>query len=98
MNGVMFRRRNCFQIARIISLHSGDEGHADLRGEEWIFAISFLAAAPTWIAENINVWRPESESVIARSIIVRQRVIIFGACLGGNYVGNRKSGVEGKSG
>src|SRR5579859_4389610 len=34
-----------------------------MRGEERIFAVGFLAAAPAWIAKDIDIGRPEIESL-----------------------------------
>jgi len=51
----MFGRGHHFQIFRIIPLQSGHEGHTKLRGEEWVFAVSLLATAPAWIADDIEV-------------------------------------------
>ncbi len=46
-------------VVRIVALHAGDEGNAHPRGQERVFAISLLAAAPTRIAEDVDVGRPE---------------------------------------
>ena len=55
VNGVMLGSRNSFEIVRIIALKAGDEGYAEASGEERIFAVSFLAASPTRITEDIDV-------------------------------------------
>jgi hypothetical protein len=73
----------------VVALESGDEGYAKTSGEERIFAIGFLAASPSGIAENIDVGRPESETVVAAEIVVGNGVVIFGAYFGGDDIGDR---------
>src|SRR6185437_11345216 len=49
-------------VLRVITLHSGDEGHTHAAREEGILAVRLLAAAPAGIAENIQIRRPEIET------------------------------------
>jgi len=41
VNGVMLGSRNSLEIVRIVALQASDEGYAEARGEEGIFAVSF---------------------------------------------------------
>src|SRR5450759_73051 len=49
-------------VLGIAALHAGDEGHAHAGGQEGIFAVGLLPAAPPGIAEDVDVRRPEVES------------------------------------
>ena len=50
-------------VARVVALHAGHKGHAHARGQERIFAVGLLAAAPAGIAEEVEVGRPEVEAL-----------------------------------
>ena len=83
----------------VVALKSGDEGYTEASGEKRIFAVGFLPASPTGIAENIYVGRPEGETVVAAEIVVGNGVVVFGASFGGDDVGDRvdEVGVPGGS-
>src|SRR5690606_34256520 len=72
MNRVVLRGRIDFAILRIVALQTLDEFDAHQRGEKRILAVRLLTAAPARIAENVDVRRPERESLIA--------VALFAAC------------------
>jgi len=88
VDGKVLGCRDCFQIARIIALQAGNEGHSDAAGEIRIFAVGFLAASPTRIAKNIDIRRPEGEAVIAASVSMLDGVVIFGPRFRGNHIGD----------
>src|ERR1035437_3606617 len=60
------------QVIEVVALHAGNKRHAHLAGEEWVFAVGFLAASPARIAEDVDVGRPEGQpikdSVVALSL------------------------------
>src|ERR1022692_4174523 len=62
VHGEMLGSGDGSKILGIVALHPGDECHGHAAGEEGILAISLLAAAPAWIAENIDVRRPKIEA------------------------------------
>ena len=97
VDGVVFGRGDGLEIARVISLESSDESSAETAGEERVFAVSFLAASPARIAKDVDVGGPEGEAEVARGVVVELRVVIFGAGLGGNDVGDamEEAGVPG---
>ena len=88
VNGVVFGSGDGFEVMRIVALQSGDKGDAKPRGEEGILAVGFLAAPPARIAEDVDVGRPESETEVATGIVVEDGVVVFGAGLGGDNVGD----------
>lgn len=88
VNGVVFGSGNGFEVARVVALKAGDESDAKTSGEERIFAIGFLAASPTRIAEDVDVGGPEGETVVASSIVVEDGVVVFAASFGGDGVGD----------
>ena len=63
VNGVVLRSRDDFQILRIVTLQSFDECDTEPAGEVRIFAVGFLSASPARVAKDIDVWRPEGETV-----------------------------------
>ena len=63
VHGEVLGRGDDAVVLRIVALHAGDEGDAHARGEERIFAVGFLAAAPARIAEDVDVGRPEVEAL-----------------------------------
>ena len=63
VHGVVFGRRDDAVISGVFTLHPGDEGHAHAPGEERVFAVGLLAAAPTRIAKDVDVRSPEVEAL-----------------------------------
>ena len=88
VNGVMLGSRNGFEKVRIVALKACDEGYAETAGEKGIFAVSFLTATPAGITEDIDVGRPESETVVTARVVVGDGVIVFAAGFGGDDVGD----------
>src|SRR4051812_13686571 len=64
MYGIMLGRGDRLEVLGVVALKSGHEGKAETRGEIRIFAVSFLAASPARIAEDIDVGRPDGKSAI----------------------------------
>src|SRR5262249_43542491 len=60
---IMFRCRDHAEILRIISLQSCHKRDTHASSQKRIFAVSFLPASPSWIAEYIDIRRPEIESL-----------------------------------
>lgn len=86
VDGEMFRTGNGFEIVRIIALNAANEGHADLAGQKSIFTVGFLAAAPAWVAEDINIRRPVGEADVfgAVALVFAGVIVELGAAFGGN--------------
>src|ERR1017187_4774491 len=80
----MFGSGNRLEILRIIALQSGYIGHPELAGKKRIFAIGFLAPAPTRVAEDVDVGRPEIEAEENVVVPLTLRLIVLGTTLGGN--------------
>ena len=72
-------------VSGIITLHTLDRVHAQLRGHLRIFAVKLLAAPPVGNANTIDVRRPEGQAVVDGTIVVAQRFIVLGACFRGDY-------------
>ena len=88
VHGVMFGRADGFQIVWVVALQAGNESKGKMAGEERVFAVGFLPTAPARIAEDVDVGRPEGETVIAAGVVVGDGVVVFGARFGGNDVGD----------
>ena len=61
----MFGGGDHLEVMRIVALHALDERHRHAAGEERIFAVGLLAAAPARIAKDVDVGRPEGQAEIA---------------------------------
>src|SRR5690348_12410238 len=57
----MLRSGNHPEIFRIVALQTRNERDAHAAGKKRILAISLLPAPPAWIAEDIDIGRPEVE-------------------------------------
>src|SRR6266542_4382744 len=77
--GVMLGRRDNFQVLWIVALQSLDEFDSEPAREVRIFAVGFLSAAPTRVAKDVDVRRPEGETIKPAPIPVPLRLLIFGA-------------------
>src|SRR6516164_834403 len=87
MYSVVLGRGDHLEVLRIIALQAGHKGDAQLRGQEGILTVGFLASPPTWVAENVDVGRPEGESVVDAVIIVSLRLAVLGPRLSRNNLG-----------
>ena len=92
----VFGGRDDLEIVRILALQSFDERHGHAAGEERIFAIGLLAAAPARIAKDVDVGRPEGEAEVAGVVVVANGLVVFRARFGGDDVGDavNQIGVE----
>ena len=75
-------------VARIVALESLDEGDSQASGQKRIFAIRLLAASPARIADEVDVGCPEGEAVVLSVQAAADGVMIFGARLGGDGIGD----------
>ena len=62
VHGKVLRRGNHLEVLRIVPLQSFHERNAHPGGEKGIFSVCLLAASPSRITEDIDVWGPEIES------------------------------------
>src|ERR1700679_403724 len=81
VDGVMLGRGDGAVIFGIVALDAFDEGCAEAGGEERVFAVGLLAAAPAGIAEDVDVGRPDGQAVVAVVVVVREGVVVLGAGL-----------------
>ena len=77
VHGEVLDRGDRLQIRGIVALQSADELHAERSGEEGILAIGLLPASPAWIAEQVDVRRPEREALIAAVAVVAQVLVVL---------------------
>src|SRR5579863_8186649 len=76
---VMLGRGDRTKVFRVVTLNAFDKGGAEPTSQERIFPVGFLAASPARIAKDVDVGRPDGESVVAIVIIVGDGVVVFGA-------------------
>ena len=81
MHGEVLRSRVDLAILRIVALQPLDECDAHARGEPRILAVGLLAASPARIAEDVDVRRPERESLVAPAQPASRELVMLGARL-----------------
>ena len=61
-----------------------------------IFTVSFMSPSPSWITENIYVWRPEGKTFVNVTVFFLGICIVFGTTFGSNGICNlsQKFGVK----
>src|SRR5215472_3679065 len=79
VNGKVLGSGNDLQIFGIVALQASDESNSDPAGEERVFAVSFLPAAPARIAKDVNVRRPKGQAVVSASISVLDGIVVLRA-------------------
>src|SRR5882762_1128910 len=84
----MFRRGHDFKVARIITLQTFDESDSQSRSEIRVFTVRLLSAAPARVAKDVDIRTPISQTLVAGVLVMAQELVMFGAGLGRNYVGN----------
>ncbi len=87
VHGEVLGRRDDAEVVGVGALHAGDEGDGHAAGEERVFAVGLLAAAPTGIAKDVDVRRPEGEAEELLVLVVADGFVVFGAGLGGDDLG-----------
>ena len=87
VHGIMLRRGNRFEIFGMISLQAPDEGHAKPAHVEGVLAVCLHAPPPPGIAEDVDVRRPEGQTLIDASLSVPQELMI----LGPRFIGDHRS-------
>ena len=88
MHRIMLSAGCHFQIERVVSLHSLHVGGAQCACEKRVFSVSFHAPTPSWVAEDVDVWRPKCKPCVASIVVVALRNVVFCAAFCGNCVAN----------
>src|SRR5438105_3932080 len=75
---------------RIVSLEAAHEGDPKAAGQVRVFSISLLTAPPAWIAEDVDVGRPDRQAFIPLGVSARfaYSFVILRARLRGDCFGN----------
>ncbi len=81
VHGVMLHRGNRLEVFRVVALEAANERQRDAPGQKRVFAVRLLSAAPPGIAKEIDVRRPDGESLIAIVLIVPEMLVMFRARL-----------------
>src|SRR5580704_16332518 len=81
----MFRGGDDAKIIWIIALKTGNERYSHSSREKGVLTISFLAAAPSRIAKNVDIGRPEIQSFHDVSPAGADRLVVFGSRLGADH-------------
>ena len=63
MDREMLRAGQRQSVLGIVSLQPLNKGHPHPGSQKCVFAVGFLTAAPAWIAEQIDIGRPEVQPV-----------------------------------
>src|ERR1039458_9972758 len=95
VHGEVLRRGNHPEVVGIVSLQTLHEGDAQTAGEERVLSVSLLPASPARIAKDVDVRRPDGQSVVDRVNIVANGLVVLGAGLDGDRRGlaSHQSGV-----
>ena len=88
VNGKVFGAGSGLEVAGIVTLQPLHHGGAKLSGKERILAEGLLTASPARIAEDVDVGRPECESLVLAAPAGRDRGVMFGAGLVGDDAGD----------
>src|ERR1700722_1686571 len=81
----MLRSRNHAIVFRIVSLQTGDKRHAHASGEKRILAVCFLTAPPARIAKDIDIRRPEIETLHDVACASAHGLIMFRSGFGADH-------------
>ncbi len=65
------------QVVQVSALHAADKGHAHLGGQERVFAVGLLAAAPARIAKDVDVRRPEGQPEKDAVVALPLRLVVL---------------------
>ena len=75
VNGEVLAGGDRLWMVCVVTLHAFDKSDAHATRQERIFAVSFLSAAPTWIAKDVDVGRPEGQAVEDEVVALSMRQV-----------------------
>src|SRR6202008_554097 len=81
VNPEVLHRGDGLEVLRVVPLQALDEGNGDASRQERIFPVRFLSAPPTGTTEEVDVRRPDGESLISRVASLAVVLMMFGARL-----------------
>ncbi len=85
VDGEVLGSCNRLQIHRIRALQTLDEGDPESAGEERVFAIRLLPAAPAWIAKDVDVRGPDRQPEVPGMHILADSLVVLGTRLGRDH-------------
>ena len=88
VDGVVLGGGDDLEVVGVVALEAFDEGDAEAAGEEGVFAVGLLTAAPARVAEDVDVGRPDREAEVDGVDVVAEGFAVFGAGLGGDGGGD----------
>ena len=90
VHGEVLDGRNGLQVAGIVALEPPDERHGQTAREVRVLTVGLLPASPSRVAEQVDVRRPDGETLISLVLAPAQIVVMLGAELVGNDRGHAK--------
>ena len=88
MNSKMLGSGDRLEIFRIGTLQAADKCRSYLAGKEGIFPVGLLAPAPSWVAIDIDIGRPERQAIVNGVIVLALRLVVLGSRFRGNSIGD----------
>ena len=93
VHGEVLRCGDSEVVLGVIALQARDVRHAHAAGKEWVLAVRLLPAAPSRIAEDVEVGRPEVEAAhdtgVSFALVLHVLDTAFNADLPGHRVDAR---------
>ena len=86
VNGEVLGAGGGLQVIGVIALHTLDEADAETACQERVLAVSFVAASPAGIAEDVDVGSPDGQALEDVAVAVGAAHIIFAAGLNADGV------------
>ncbi len=78
VNREVLRGGDHLEGLRILALQPFDERHTHDRAQVRVLAVGLLPAAPAWVAEDVDVRRPEGEAGVKLAHPAAQRFVVLG--------------------
>ena len=88
VNGEVFGGGDGLEVFGVRTLQAAGKGKSDLTGEERIFSVGLLTAAPSRVAIDVDIGRPQSEAVIDNMVPLALGLVVLGSRFRGDRVGN----------
>src|SRR5881394_2716613 len=79
VNGEVFYRRDGLEVFRVIALQTANELHGKPSREKRILAVGLLPSAPARVAKEIDVRRPERQSLVSLMRPRSEILVVLGA-------------------
>ena len=86
VNGKVLGAGSGLQVVGIFALHALNKAHAQAAGQERVLTVSFMAAAPAGITEDVDVGSPDGQAFVDIAVVMAAAEVVLAAGFHADYI------------